>query len=146
MFSRVHSLGLLGIDGYPVEVEADIARIEKGRVSVAEMGLKGQMQLESRLRELRIGKDELTKRWQALCRKEQHALKAQREQVLQSVHAALPALPDFTGNLQDDEVLIAQHCSILEKRLEEALLAEKVHFQDGAQRALLPKSQGQSPR
>ena len=25
MFSQVHSFGLLGIDGYPVEVEADIS-------------------------------------------------------------------------------------------------------------------------
>lgn len=108
-------------------VEDDIARIEKGRISVAEMGLKGQMQLESRLRALMLGKDELTKRWQELCRKEQHALKEQREQVLKSVYAPLPAFPECTGVPQTDEELLAQYCSIIEKRHEEAQLADAAY-------------------
>ncbi len=45
MFSRVHSLGLLGIDGYAVEVEADIA---KGLPGFDVVGMPGPAVKESR--------------------------------------------------------------------------------------------------
>ncbi len=45
MFSQVHSLGLLGIDGYPVEVEADISQ---GLPSFDVVGMPGTAVKESR--------------------------------------------------------------------------------------------------
>lgn len=108
-------------------VAADISRIEKGLISIADMGLKGQMELESRIKALSIGQEEQYRRWQALCQKEHHALAQQKERVLQSVHAPLPTPPKCTGEIQQDEAAFAQHCSLLEKRFEEATLANQAY-------------------
>lgn len=108
-------------------VETDIRRIEKGLISVADMGLQGQVELEARIQALRLGKDELNQRWKALCQKERHALAQQKERVLQAVHAPLPTQPEHTGAPRQDYDAFNRYSALLEKRLLEATLANKAY-------------------
>lgn len=109
------------------KLDADIRKLEQKQHGLKEIGLKGQVELENRLRRLIRGRDILQQRWTSLCKKERHMLEQQKKEILQAVHAPLPKPPELTGDTALDDKSLRQHQTLLQERLAEAKLAHSAY-------------------
>ncbi len=85
------------------ELREQIALLESGQGSISSLSLLRRAELERTLHTLPPGMNEWKTRWQKLCEREQRALTAQREEVLERFRAPLPPLPELSGIPAEDE-------------------------------------------
>ncbi len=90
------------------ELREALAALETGQERISTLPLPRRAALESALRTLPTAMDELRQRWKRLCKKEEQALAAQREELRQHFLAPLPALPEFSGNPAEDDTRLKQ--------------------------------------
>lgn len=115
-----------------------VAELETGKRHYAGLTASELQQIDRRVHQLVIGKDDLLPKWQKLYKQETLRLEALKKQLVSQLEASMPQQPVFCGEPDADEAALTQYIQAL--RLKETE-ARKLITEYAADTKLLPPIQ-----
>ncbi len=111
-------------------LKEQITLLENGKGSIRTLSLSRRAELERTFQNLPENMCEWRHRWQQLCEREQRALAAQREEILQRFRAPLPPMPELCGMLAEDDARLRQQQQQLQTLAREWKAARELYAED----------------
>ncbi len=119
-----------------------VAELETGKRNYSALTASELQQIDYRVHQLVIGKDDLLPKWQKLYKQETQRLEALKNQLISQLEATMPLQPEFCGIPDADETAITQYIQAL--RLKETEARKLIAEYHAAPKLLSPIQQAQA--